>query len=151
MSASEDYRTLAARYALAVDTADVDGFVALFLPDAAILIKNPGETEPSVEIRGHDRLRRIPEIVSEQHSAVFHFLGQAFYNQVSEDEVHATVYCSAHHLNRAKGINHIMRIVYSDRCVRDVDGEWRFAERRLNKLWTETNPVDPLPEGGASS
>lgn len=150
MNANNDYRTLATRYALAVDTGDVDGFVALFLPDAAILIQNAGDTEPSHEIRGHDRLREIPKLVQRQ-TATLHILGQSTYDEVSDDEVRSTVYCSAHHLNREKGTNHIMRIIYSDRCLRDVDGEWRFAERRLNKLWTETNPVDALPEGGVSA
>ncbi|MDI1288566.1 MAG: nuclear transport factor 2 family protein [bacterium] len=151
MGASGDYRTLAARYARAVDTGDSDGFATLFLPDAVVRIKNPGDIEPSVEIKGRDRLRKIPATLGVRYSAVFHFLGQAIYDQVSDDEVRSTVYCSAHHLDRAKGTNHIMRIVYLDRCLRDADGEWRFAERSLDKLWTETNPVDALPEEGAST
>jgi len=59
-----ELRSLAEQYARGVDRHDdVDGFVALFLPDATITIHDPSESTEPRELRGTERLARIPEVI----------------------------------------------------------------------------------------
>ena len=53
-------RTLAERYALGVDRHDVETFIALFHADAVITIHDPSETEEPRQIRGAERLAKVP-------------------------------------------------------------------------------------------
>src|SRR4051794_21277690 len=92
-----ELRSLAERYALGVDRRDdVDGFVALFLPDAVISIHDPSESTEPRQIKGAARLARIPESIK-RYAKTFHMLGQSVYD-IGEREATGEVYCIAHHL-----------------------------------------------------
>jgi hypothetical protein len=143
-----ELRTLAEQYARGVDRRDdVDGFVALFLPDAVITIHDPSESTEPREIRGAERLARIPEAI-QRYPKTFHLLGQSTY-AIGDGEATGEVYCIAHHLTpdpadpRAGGTDHVMFIRYEDTYRPNVDGAWKFAHRRLRVDWTETRAVNP--------
>ena len=89
-------RALAEGYAQGVDRRDVDTFVALFHPDAAIVIHDPSESTDPRELRGIERIARVPEIIT-QYPKTFHFLGQSMY-EIGDGEASGEVYCQAHHL-----------------------------------------------------
>jgi ketosteroid isomerase-like protein len=138
-----ELRSLAERYARAVDRRDVDAFVAVFHPDAVLAIHDPGESTEAHELRGIERLARIPEQIK-NYTKTFHLLGQSTY-EIGDGEATGEVYCIAHHLSpdRHGGTNHVMYIRYEDTYRPDAGGAWKFAERRLRVDWTETRVADP--------
>ncbi|HEY3670802.1 MAG TPA: nuclear transport factor 2 family protein [Acidimicrobiia bacterium] len=143
-----ELRTLAEHYARGVDRrVDVDAFVDLFLPDAVITIHDPSESTEPREIRGAERLARIPEII-QRYPKTFHMLGQSTYS-IDDDEATGEVYCIAHHLTLDEpagpgtGTDYVMFIRYEDTYRPNDDGAWRFAHRRLRVDWTETRVVNP--------
>lgn len=136
-------RALAEQYARGVDRHDdVDGFVALFLPDAVIEIYDPSDAAEPRVVPG-ERIARIPESI-QRYAKTFHFLGQSTYD-IGEGEATGEVYCIAHHLtpDQHGGTNYVMYIRYEDTYRPDRDGVWKFARRRLRVDWTETRAANP--------
>jgi ketosteroid isomerase-like protein len=139
-----ELRSLAERYARGVDRRDdVEGFVALFHPDAIITIHDPSESTEPREIRGAERLARIPEVI-QRYPKTFHMLGQSTY-ELRDGEATGEVHCIAHHLTPGQhgGTDYVMFIRYEDTYRPDADGAWKFAHRRLRVDWTETRAVNP--------
>ena len=139
----EQLRSLAEQYARGVDRHDdVEGFVALFLPDAVIEIFDPSDAdEPRVV--PSERIARIPESI-QRYAKTFHFLGQSTYD-IGDGEASGEVYCIAHHLtpDQHGGTNYVMYIRYQDVYRPDDDGVWKFARRALRVDWTETRAANP--------
>jgi ketosteroid isomerase-like protein len=139
----EQLRSLAEQYARGVDRHDdVEGFVALFLPDAVIEIFDPSDAdEPRVV--PSERISRIPESI-QRYAKTFHVLGQSTYD-IGDGEATGEVYCIAHHLtpDQHGGTNYVMYIRYQDVYRPDDDGVWRFARRALRVDWTETRAANP--------
>jgi len=147
----EELRSLAERYAQGVDRREVGTFVALFHDDAAIIIHDPSESTEPREIRGVERLAKIPEVIK-RYPKTFHLLGQSTYD-IGDGEATGEVYCVAHHLTpdaatpeKGGGTNFVMYIRYEDTYRPDVDGAWKFAQRRLRVDWTETRAANPPKE-----
>ena len=136
-------RSLAERYAQGVDRRDVDTFVALFHDDAAIVIHDPSESTDPRELRGIERLAKVPEVI-QRYPKTFHLLGQSTYD-IGDREATGEVYCIAHHLTPDVhgGTNYVMYIRYEDTYRPDAEGVWKFAERRLRVDWTETRAANP--------
>jgi hypothetical protein len=137
-----ELRSLAERYAQSVDRRDVETFVALFHDDAVVAIHDPSDTTEPREVRGIERLAKIPEVIA-RYSKTFHLLGQSSY-AIGDDEATGEVYCVAHHLTPDPhgGTNHVMYIRYEDSYRPDAYGVWRFALRRLRVDWTETRAAN---------
>ena len=136
-------RSLAERYASGVDRHDdVDGFVALFLPDAVIEIYDPSDAEEP-RVVPSERIARIPQSI-QRYAKTFHFLGQSTY-AIGDGEATGEVYCIAHHLtpDQHGGTNYVMYIRYQDTYRPDADGVWKFAQRCLRVDWTETRAANP--------
>src|SRR5439155_25861068 len=72
-------RSLAERYAYAVDRRDVDTFMPLFHSDAVIIIHDPSESTEPRELRGIERLAKIPAVIA-RYAKTFHMLGQSTYD-----------------------------------------------------------------------
>jgi hypothetical protein len=138
-----ELRSLAERYARGVDRREVDTFVALFHDDAAIVIHDPSESTEPRELRGIERIAKVPEIIK-QYPKTFHLLGQSTY-EIGDGEATGEVYCVAHHLTHdADGTtNFVMYIRYEDTYRTDVSGTWKFAQRRLRVDWTEARAANP--------
>src|SRR5215207_8894347 len=114
-----ELRTLAEQYARGVDRRDdVDGFVALFLPDGIISVHDPSESTEPREIRGAERLARIPDVI-QRYPKTFHMLGQSTY-MIGDGEATGEVYCIARHLTLDEpagpgtGTDYVMFIRYED-------------------------------------
>jgi hypothetical protein len=138
-----ELRSLAEQYARGVDRRDVDTFVALFHDDATIVIHDPSESTEPRELRGIERIAKVPEII-QQYPKTFHLLGQSTYD-IGDGEATGEVYCIAHHLTHdADGTtNFVMYIRYEDTYRPDTGGTWKFAQRRLRVDWTEARPANP--------
>jgi ketosteroid isomerase-like protein len=142
----QELRSLAERYAQGVDRRDVDTFAALFHEDAVILIHDPSESTQPRELRGIERIAKIPEVI-QQYLKTFHLLGQSTY-EIGDGEASGEVYCVAHHLTADAdgGTNFVMYIRYEDTYRPDAGGAWRFAQRRLRVDWTEARAANaPTP------
>ena len=139
----QELRSLAERYAQGVDRRDVDTFVALFHDDAAIVIHDPSESTDPRELRGIERLAKVPDAI-QRYPKTFHLLGQSIYD-IGDGEATGEVYCIAHHLTPDVhgGTNYVMYIRYEDTYRPDADGVWKFAQRRLRVDWTETRAANP--------
>jgi hypothetical protein len=103
-------RSLAERYARGVDRREVDTFVALFHPDAVITIHDPSETEDPRQVRGAERLAKVPEAIK-RYPKTFHMLGQSTYD-IGDGEATGEVYCIAHHLTPRCARRHRLRDVH---------------------------------------
>jgi hypothetical protein len=138
-----ELRSLAERYAHGVDRRDVETFAALFHDDAVITIHDPSESTEPREVRGIERLAKIPEIIS-QYPKTFHLLGQSTYD-IGEGEATGEVYCIAHHVtyDGDSATNYVMYIRYEDTYRTDAEGAWKFAHRRLRVDWTEARAANP--------
>lgn len=139
----QELRTLAERYAQGVDRRDAETFVALFHDDAVITIHDPSESDEPRELRGIDRLAKVPEAIK-RYPKTFHLLGQSTYD-IGDGEATGEVYCIAHHLTPDDhgGTDYVMFIRYEDTYRPSDDGAWKFAHRRLRVDWTETRAVNP--------
>jgi hypothetical protein len=139
----QELRSLAERYAQGVDRRDADIFVPLFHPDAVITIHDPSETTEPRELRGIERIAKVPEVIA-RYAKTFHLLGQSTYD-VGDGKATGEVYCIAHHLTPDVhgGTNYVMYIRYEDTYTTDAYGAWKFAQRRLRVDWTETRAANP--------
>lgn len=122
---------LLAKYAWALDTGDVDGFIACFTPDAVVIeevFEEPDRWE------GHANLRRL----AEHYKSVPDFPGRQ--HHVSQVLVEGTARrCGVRSfafVTECRGEPpYILRFAgyYEDRVVK-VRGEWLF-EQRIIRLW----------------
>ena len=135
-------RALGEQYAWAVDRRDRDAFLAVFHPDAVlVLLDHKDPTVVTATRRGHEELADITELIA-RYDKTFHFVGTARY-EVDGDRASGEVYCLAHHLtaNRHGGTDYVMLIRYQDTYSRR-DGRWAIDERRLITDWTETHTAN---------
>jgi hypothetical protein len=139
----QQLRSLAEQYARGVDRHDdLEGFVALFLPDAVIKIYDPSDRDDP-RVVPSERLERIPELI-QRYAKTFHMLGQSTY-EIGDTEATGEVYCIAHHLTPDVhgGTDYVMFIRYEDTYRPDGEGVWKFAQRCLRVDWTETRAANP--------
>lgn len=124
---------LAARYAAAVDLRDFERLREVFVDDCRL------DTGRSVR-EGVDAVIEAMRGLL-RYEATSHVVGQQLLDTV-DGEVHGLTWCTAHHLRTDDGdrTDTVMHIRYHDRFVR-VDDGWRIATRRLELLWTDTQPV----------
>jgi hypothetical protein len=139
-------RSLAERYARAVDRRDGGAFAAVFEVDGRIRVYNPAEAEnPTGETIGRAALAEIPASVGSRYTRTQHFLGQSTY-EVGDGVATGEVYCLAHHLApllRGGQHEYTMFIRYDDRYRLGGDGSWRILDRRVLVDWTETRTANP--------
>src|SRR5438046_1505255 len=111
LDAFEQIRQLAARYALAVDSRNLDDLVALFIEDVRV-----GRTE-----RGRPALRAYFDRILRGFSTSFHFIGNHIIDLDGEDQAHGVVYCRAEHESGDHWVTQAMQ--YWDTYARR-DGRW---------------------------
>lgn len=135
-------RALAARYAMAVDRRDQAGYVGVFLPDARLRIFDPADASaPTSEIVGAAELAKVTERIA-RYDVTFHMVGTSHYD-VRGDVATGEVYCIAHHVHRGSpDVDDVMYIRYVDE-YRQVDGDWKIAERVLHVDFRQRHPPEP--------
>lgn len=112
---------LPARYALAVDSRDIDAWTQLFVEDV----------DCGRYGKGRNALRDFIDPALRTFYRSIHQICGHVVNFEGEDTATGTVYCRAEHEAGDQWI--VMAIVYHDRYVRR-DGDWYF-ERRQEKHW----------------
>ncbi|OBH90232.1 nuclear transport factor 2 family protein [Mycobacterium sp. E2989] len=124
-----ELEALSRRYAAAVDRRDRDALLAVFTPDASMLVERPGR-EPGT-LTGHDEIQRVIGIVA-RWARTAHLIAQGLY-VIEGGSAVGEIYCTANHfrVDEQDGRNHVMHIRYLDEYVIDAEGRWRIAHRRV--------------------
>ena len=136
-------RELVDAYARYADRRDADGQKALFTEDTHFVVYMEGEgSEPTQDLTGREALTPVFENLNTYH-ATTHFNGQSTV-ALDGDRATGESYCLAHHLFTDAGERKLMvaSLRYHDTFVK-VEGDWRFAERKLYVDWTETRSSRP--------
>lgn len=128
--AYEEIRQLAAHYAVAVDSRDLDALVALFVDDVRV----------GRDAYGHEALRQMfADSLSQVQVTILH-VGTHAIDLIDADHATGHVYC---HGEVQEGDDWIHQaILYRDTYARR-DGSWRFV-RRIHELWYGTKVDNPL-------
>ena len=136
--AVEQIRQLAARYALAVDTRNLDDLAALFVEDVRV---------------GHDQYGR--EAIKnwygrslERYGTSIHLVGNHVIDFVSADEATGVVTC--HDELEIEGAWQVGKIQYWDTYVRRDDA-WYFKRRKLQRWYLVDALERPSYNGGVNT
>ena len=133
--AFEEIRQLAAHYAVAIDSRDLDALVALFVDDVRV----------GRESFGRQALRDSFDVSLRAIGVTMLNIGTHAIDLVDLDNATGSVYCHGQ-IHDGKSWIHQM-ILYRDTYVRR-DGHWFFV-RRVHELWygqrATTDPLDQPP------
>jgi hypothetical protein len=137
---------LAWDYAACVDRCDADGLIALFTRDGLV-----GSSDPAVPaFAGEAGLRQMIAQVDAAFVKTMHNVFNHTFSEIGEDAARGETTCIASHVidGGADGWSVFdMALRYANRYAR-VDGDWRFAERRLTVEWVETRPIERFDPAG---
>jgi len=129
--AYEEIRQLASRYALYMDSRDVDALVELFVPDVQV-----GRDRFGRDALHEDFSRQLREV-----GTTILFVGNHVIDLDSDDRARGVVYCKAEIQVGGRFVR--QAIQYRDRYARR-DGAWLFV-RRAHLLWYGIDePANPL-------
>jgi ketosteroid isomerase-like protein len=133
--AHEQIRQLAARYAVAVDSRDLDALVSLFVDDVRV----------GRDTYGREALRASFEVSLGAIGVSMLHVGTHVIDLVDDDHAAGSVYCLADVEEEGRLIR--QAILYRDTYQRR-DGRWYFV-RRIHELWygvpAAENPLDQAP------
>ena len=117
LEASEAIRQLAARYALALDSRDVQTLASLFVPDV----------ETGDGRVGREALAEWFDPILRPYATTFHLIGNHIIDFVDDDHATGVVYCRPEHEVGELWV--VMPMQYWDRYERR-DGQWWFKSRK---------------------
>jgi ketosteroid isomerase-like protein len=116
---------LAARYALALDSRDIDTMVNLFVPDVRVGGVGGGT--------GREALKTFFTANLSHFYRSIHLISGHVIDFDDADHAHGSVHCRAEHEDGGRW--GVMVMNYKDGYAR-VDGGWYFTHRRLQPLYT---------------
>jgi 3-phenylpropionate/cinnamic acid dioxygenase small subunit len=129
-------RQLCVRYAAGVDGRDLSNFLDTFAGDAEVRVYEPPGTgdRPDRAMSGHSEIGLIVQRIA-YYSRTIHLIGSCSFD-VDGDRASGRVDCVAHHFlpSPQEDIDRMMHVLYEDGYRRDVQGEWRIAERNVRIL-----------------
>lgn len=142
-AAPQHLRDLAFRYAQAVDTLDADMLTRVFTHDGAVR----GFGDNPMEFQGAAGLASIVAHVGSSFQKTMHNVFNQIFDIGPEGRITGQTHCIASHILPGDEWTLLdMAIRYHD-SYREEAGRWKFAERRLEVLWTETRAVQKFDPG----
>lgn len=117
LDAESQIRQLAVRYALAIDSRNLDMLVGLFIDDVRV---GDGRT-------GRDGLKAWFNEILRNFETSVHFVGNHVIDFESKDRATGVVYCRAEHEDRGRWV--VQTMAYLDTYERR-DGRWYFKKRK---------------------
>lgn len=126
---------LAFRYALAVDSRNIDDLAALFVPDVKL---GTGETGRDALAHWFDGILRLPR-------TSIHFVGNHIVDFDDADQARGIVYCRDQLERPETGKWEVGDLQYWDRYAR-VQGEWCFVRRSFHR-WYLVDALDRPAHG----
>lgn len=130
LEATEEIRQLVSRYALGLDSRDVDKMASLFVPTVTTHDGRVGREALADWFR---------ETLSAQ-TVTFHLIGNHVIDFVDDDNANGVVYCRPEHQVDDQWI--IMPMQYWDRYQR-VDGHWYFKSRSVHAFYAADITENP--------
>jgi hypothetical protein len=128
-----EIRQLPYRYALAVDSRDMDALAALFVPDVRV----------GRDRHGRQALKEwFTEALSRPKTSI-HFVANHIIDFDGPDDAHGIVYCRDQLERPERGEWEVGELQYWD-TYRRVDGEWCFHRRKFHRWYI----VDALTRPG---
>lgn len=132
-------RQLAYRYALALDSRNMDALVELFDPDVQVARQS----------RGREALRRWFVETMRVPGVSVHLIGNHIIDFDDADNAHGIVYCRDELERPASGEWEIGTIQYWD-TYRRIDGEWYFVARKFHRWYLVDALSRPAPGAGVN-
>jgi len=130
MESLAQIRQLPSRYALALDSRDMDALVALFVPDVRV----------GRDATGRAALRQWFVATMREMRTSVHLVGNHIIDFDDADHARGVVYCRDELEWPDRGTWEIGVLQYWDAYVR-VDGEWCFERRGFNR-WYMTDALE---------
>ena len=142
-----EIRSLVDRYAMAMDSGDLDVFPQLFVPDGALVVRAPNREKPLAIFTGpgSDGVGMIATLLGELYRATLHHI-TTHTATVDGDRATGVTYCLAYHMcddeqgERLETIG----VRYDEEFVRTPDG-WRMGTREATRLWSQITPTPRTP------
>lgn len=138
IEALDQIRQLAARYALAVDTRDLDALAALFVEDVRV----------GRDASGREAIKRWYGRSLERFGTTVHFVGNHVINFVSSAQATGVVTC--HDELEMNGEWYWGKIQYWDTYVRH-EGMWYFQRRKLQRWYLADASTRPSHGAGVNA
>jgi ketosteroid isomerase-like protein len=136
LTAYEDIRQLAARYALAVDSRDIDALVELFVDD--VRVGRDGHGREALKRSFDSMLRKIGVSILN--------VGTHAITLLEADRATGVVYCSGEIQDGERWIH--QAIAYTDTYERR-DGRWYFVRRQHELFYGVEAAVNPMAQSPA--
>jgi hypothetical protein len=137
LEALDQIRQLASRYALAVDTRNLDDLAALFVEDVRV----------GKDSYGRPAIREWYARSLERFGTTIHFVGNHVIDFVSAEAATGVVTC--HDELEMRGEWHVGKIQYLDEYARR-EGRWYFKRRRLQRWYLVDALSRPSHGGGVN-
>ena len=131
---------LAFRYALAVDSRDMDALVSLFVPDVRV----------GKDSYGRAALKAWFDQILRGMRVTVHFVGNHVIDFDDADHARGVVYCHDELERPASGEWQQGKLQYWDDYAR-VEGEWCFARRRFHRWYLVDAGVRPSHGAGVNT
>ena len=138
MESLAEIRQLPMRYAVAIDSRNMDDLVSLFVEDVQV----------GREKSGRAALKKWFTSVMQEWRVSVHFVGNHIVDFEDADHAAGIVYCHDELESPELGTWELGKLQYWDRYVR-VDGEWCFQRRRFYR-WYLTDAL-ARPSHGAGT
>jgi len=133
-----DIKDLNYRYAIYVDSYQVDAWTDLFTEDAYF---DESQFEMGLH-EGHDRIRAYAVLLGETTTYMSHLMGNHLVENITADSATGTAF-SLIEVQTKDGARTRYQVVYKDE-YKKVDGAWKFARRVLHKTF---EPETFIPAG----
>lgn len=130
--AIQQIRDLPLRYALCIDSRDLDGFAKLWAPRE--VAADPPDMDVNTFANSSERFFR-------SSTASVHLVANHLVEFDDNDHARGHVYCWAQTDRTSAWVEQM--VLYQDRYVRGDDGTWRFDTRRHLLWWGLPLPVHP--------
>lgn len=140
MESLADIRQLPYRYALALDSRDMDALVDLFVPDVRV-----GRDET-----GRAALARWFTVTMSRMKTSVHFVGNHIIDFDDADHAEGIVYCRDELERPETGEWEIGMLQYWDSYVR-VEGDWCFQRRRFHRWYIVDALTRPAHGAGVNT
>ena len=115
------------RYAMSIDSFDVDTWVDTFTPDGVF-----DEREVDMGIHeGHDRIRDWGNLIAASSARVLHLMANHLVTDVTATTARGTVYGLAEGESELTGRRRF-HVLYEDEYVK-LHGQWKFRSRVVRK------------------
>ena len=142
-----EIRSLADRYAIAMDQIDLDAFPQLFVPEGALVVMAPGRDKlmGTFQGPGPDGVGLVARLMDGLYRDTLHNI-TTHHVTVDGDEARGWTYTLAYHMVDGEdgGSVETLGVKYEDHFVH-TPGGWRFHTRRATRLWSQITPTPREP------